>query len=194
LKRAFAALALLASVSAAAADVTCSGSLTEGAVNLACTGAGGPLPPPPPPPPPVVTPTTPSGCSAPAYSVAYEYNGKPYRWAVGSGQAATFRMPVLTAGNRHAEMLVFQTTNTPSDLLVDVAIADCPGKFDVDALCKQTGVSAWTVDIHGFTAPSVYTASNCGLQAGKTYYFNVRHVNCPGVVCELGTQYVGDMK
>jgi len=129
-----------------------------------------------------------------AAASGYSFTGQFFDYRITKGGTAAFRLPAITKAGKHAEMIAFQSTATPSDLQSEVAISSACGSFDVQPECKQSG-SAWSsIDLYGFSASVGY----CTLTPGKTYYVNVRNVvngvdSCKSASCAQRLQYIGDL-
>jgi hypothetical protein len=126
---------------------------------------------------------------------AFAYTGQFKDFSIVKGGTASFRMPNVTLSNRHAEMIAFQSTATPSDLQSEVAISSACGNFDVDPICKQSGSSWSSIDLYAFSTNMGY----CVLTPGTTYYVNVRNVvggvdSCKNSSCAQRLQYIGDLQ
>jgi len=126
---------------------------------------------------------------------AFAYTGQFKDFSIVKGGTASFRLPNVTLSNRHAEMIAFQSTATPSDLQSEVAISTACGNFEVDPICKQSGSSWSSIDLYAFSTNMGY----CVLTPGTTYYVNVRNVvggvdSCKNASCAQRLQYIGDLQ
>jgi hypothetical protein len=142
----------------------------------------------------VCTPNS-GGTSCSGNVDSFSYTGQFKDFNVLKGGAASFRLPNITLSNRHAEMIAFQSTATPSDLQSEVAISSNCGSFDVDPVCKQSGSSWSSIDLYAFSTNMGY----CVLTPGTTYYVNVRNVvngvdSCKSSSCAQRLQYIGDLQ
>jgi hypothetical protein len=127
---------------------------------------------------------------------AFSFTGEWKEFNIPKGGSASFRLPSITQTGRHAEMVAFQSTATPSDLMSEVTITSACGDFNpVDAMCKQSGSSWSSIDLHAFSSDIGY----CTLTPGRKYYVNVRNVvngvdSCKQVSCSQRLQYFGDLQ
>jgi hypothetical protein len=136
--------------------------------------------------------------ATPAYSGSFANSGNFKDICLGVGQFATVKLPLTTATNRHAEIIPFQSTLTPSTLNAQVVISTIPGDFKGTALCEQHG-NAWSgMDLYAFTN---VTSQYCYAIPGKQYYVNYRHVeadlttpSCKQESCCARLQYIGDFE
>ena len=62
--------------------------------------------------------------------------GQFFDYSIPKGSAASFKLPAVTQPNRHAEMIAFQSTATPSDLQSEVA---CVGNFPIVLVLHALG-------------------------------------------------------
>lgn len=176
-------LLLLFSVPALATTGTCTWNADSATLSLSCSTGETP---PPPPPPPVVTPPI-TGCIPPTYTNTFNHTGQFFDFSLATGQVARLQLPPI-AGGSWAEVIVFQSTGTPSDLQAEASISEACATFDVPKECKQAG-SAWSsIDLYSFTPP---TYGYCGLVPTTTYYMNVRNTNCGLDRCPMRAQYIG---
>jgi hypothetical protein len=125
---------------------------------------------------------------------AFTYTGQFKDFSIRRGGVAAFKLPNVTKGARHAEMIAFQSTATPSDLQSEVAISSACGSFDVAPECTQSGSSWSSIDLYAFSSNMGY----CKLTPGTTYYVNVRNVvngvnSCKASSCAQRLQYIGDL-
>jgi hypothetical protein len=126
---------------------------------------------------------------------SFSYTGQFKDFSILKGGTASFRMPSVTLSGRHAEMIAFQSTSTPSDLQSEVAISTTCGDFNVPDICKQSGSSWSSIDLYAFSSNMGY----CTLVPGTTYYVNVRNVvnntdSCKAASCAQRLQYIGDLQ
>jgi hypothetical protein len=129
-----------------------------------------------------------------AAAPAFSYTGQYADFGIKRGGVAAFKLPAVTKANKHAEMIAFQSTATPSDLQSEVAISTTCGSFDVEPACKQSGSSWSSIDLYAFSTIPGY----CPLTPGTTYYVNVRNVvngveSCKSASCAQRLQYIGDL-
>jgi uncharacterized protein YaiE (UPF0345 family) len=137
--------------------------------------------------------TSDQSCAAGAS--AFSTTGQYYDFRIPRGGIAAFTLPSITQAGRHAEIVAFQSDQTPSDLQSEVAISSTCGSFDVDPLCKQSGSSWSSIDLHAFSSNFGY----CALTPGTKYYVNVRNVvngvdSCRQGSCAQRIQYFGDLQ
>jgi hypothetical protein len=135
---------------------------------------------------------------SPAYTGVFANTGNFKEICLGPGQYAAVKLPIAIATNRHAEIIPFQSTLTPSNLNAQVVISTTPGDFKGTAFCEQHG-NAWSgMDLYAFTNT---TAQYCYTIPGKQYYANYRHIegdlitpSCKQESCCARLQYIGDFE
>src|SRR5581483_6320140 len=114
----------------------------------------------PPPPPPATLPTAlpilpppgnPTGSCGRRPDEVFRYSGTFKRMDVPRESFVSIQLPPVTESGRWAEIIVFETTNTPSDLMSIAVISTCPGAVATDHACVQGGSSWNSIDIHAFS-------------------------------------------
>lgn len=205
-------LALLAVTAAPAATVTLSngarcdyGAMSidaAGNVSVACAATvvvtQPPVPVVPVPPSPVMP--APMGCATTAtYNGAtFTFTGQKFVFALAPGESAAIGFIPLP--NTSPQLATTETVMTPPNADHQVAVSRCPGDFSPAPPCRfdanYIGLSMATSTgaIFGLARFSV-----CPLQAGVTYYMNVRQVvkgapqfpSCTQGSCEVRVQIQG---
>jgi hypothetical protein len=118
------------------------------------------------------------------------YAGSVQRFEMSAQGVGVFPVPVATRASAHGEIVTCQSTLTPADLQVEVALSNCRGDFNVPAACRQSG-SAWSgIDLHFFAQPEP-TNQYCVLEPGRTAYANLRFLNCREGSCHMVIQLMG---
>ncbi len=121
-------------------------------------------------PPPVI------GCIVPNSAVpptpGYETLGN-LRFDLKPGQSGYQQFDFPLAGFSSARVSITGSTrlDTPPNTVSEIAVADCPGKFDVPDACKVTVLGSGGLNFY------VGPTSDCPLSA-KKYYVNIRDTTC----------------
>ena len=118
------------------------------------------------------------GCSVPTTAVGptlgYEELGN-LRFDLKPGQSGYKEFDFPFAGFNSARLTIVGATKieTPPSTIAEIAVADCPGKFDVPAGCKA--------EVYGTTGTNFYIGniswSSCPVSNAK-HYVNIRHTTC----------------
>ncbi len=125
-----------------------------------------------------VTPPAGQGCSVPSNAVpptlGYDTLGN-LRFDLKPGQTGYQEFDFPFSGFGAARLTIVGATKieTPASTIAEIAVARCPGQFDVPAGCKA--------EVYGSTGANFYIGdiawSSCPISGGK-HYVNIRHTVC----------------
>jgi PKD repeat protein len=89
---------------------------------------------------------------------------------------APFRYPMDGLSGIRITAVGATASETPAGMVATVAVAECPGKFDVPAGCSFEAYPAGAYTIVG-----THRWSQCALDPSKQYYVNIKQACTPGI-------------
>lgn len=168
-----------------------------GDVSATCASSTTPLPPPPvlPPPPP----PAPLGCATHAtYTTNFTYSGQKFVFALAPGETAAIAF-TPRAGTL-PQVSTTETVMTPANADHEVTVSKCPGDFTPIAPCKfAANYVGLSMQLTTGTPTGMQVFYQCPVQAGTTYFMNIRQVvkgapyfnSCTQGSCEVRAQIQG---